>query len=125
MMEDLRQHPRYAVALECDVKRPDGTQHARSRDLSRGGISLNSAEPIQVSTEVELAIALVFGDNTFSEPLRVQALIVWCTRLGDHYQLGAKFTKVTRETRGYLDVFLKFLDAEPPEDEDEGEEEKR
>lgn len=117
-MNESRQHPRYAIALDCEISFAGRVVATESRDLSRGGISLNGPQPIDVSSEVDLAIALVFGDNTFSEPLRLTAVIVWCTRLGDQYQIGAKFTKVTRQTRGYLDVFLKLLDNAP----DEGEE---
>ncbi len=110
--EQRRQHPRYAIALKVTITAGDRTIEAESKDLSRGGISLMAAQPLQVSDVVDLSIALVFGDNTFSEPLKVPAVIVWCTKMGAAYQLGAKFTRPAKETRDYLDVFLKFLEGD-------------
>ena len=116
---EQREHPRYAVALNCEIDAGGRTVTAKSRDLSRGGIALSAGEPLDLSTEVELSIALVFGDASSSEPLRVKAVIMWCTRLGEQWQLGAKFVQVTRETRGYLDVFLRFLEGPPDDGPDE------
>jgi hypothetical protein len=118
-MTDLREHPRYAVALSCELSHQGKVLRGQTNDLSRGGISLWLDQPVPISTTAELSAALMFGDNTFSEPLHVQAVVVWCTKLGPRWQIGAKFAKVTRETRAYLDLFLRFLDGEEVDDEDD------
>src|SRR5262249_4992217 len=111
---DQRQSPRYAIALACEILVGEGPRiQAQSKDLSRGGISLTAPSPLDVSQEVELSIALVFGDNTFSEPLRVPAVVVWSTKLESAYQIGAKFLRPTPETRNFLDLFLRFLEGDP------------
>ncbi|MSP62796.1 MAG: PilZ domain-containing protein [Myxococcales bacterium] len=110
-MIENRQHPRFAVALECEISDGEVTLRGRSHDVSRGGISLSLAQPIELSSVVTLHIALVFGDDSVSEPLQVKAVVVWCTRLGGGYQVGAKFAPLTKQTEGYLDAFMKFLDG--------------
>src|SRR5207245_2292861 len=97
----------YAIALKVTLRGGGRIVAGESKDLSRGGISLTAAEPFAVSDLVELEIALVFGDDSFSEPLKLPAMIVWCTRLGGGWQLGAKFVKPSKETRSYLEMFLK------------------
>ncbi len=115
---DQRESPRYAIALACEITAGEQKILGQSKDLSRGGISLSAPSPLEVSQEVELSISLVFGDNTFSEPLRVPAMVVWSTKLGAAYQIGAKFLRPTPETRNFLDLFLRFLEGDP-EGEDE------
>jgi hypothetical protein len=54
-------------------------------------------------------MALVFDEETFSEPLDVRARVVWCTPLGAKYQIGTTFLGLTNENRTYLDMFLRYL----------------
>jgi len=117
--EQRRQHPRYAIALQVKIAAGERVVVGESKDLSRGGISLHAPEPFAVSDAVELEIALVFGDNTFSEPLKLPAVMVWCTKMGARWQLGAKFVKPNHETREYLELFLRYLEGD--EDEEVGE----
>ena len=119
MNEEQREHPRYAIALACELSLDGRLLRGQTKDLSRGGISLLLDDPVPVSSAADLSIALVFENDSFSEPLHVKAVIVWCTKLGPRWQIGAKFAKVTRETRTYLDLFLRFLEG----DDDEGDEE--
>jgi hypothetical protein len=119
MTADLREHPRYAVAVSCELSHEGKVLRGQTKDLSRGGISLLLDQPVPISTVADLSAALIFGDNTFSEPLHVKAVVVWCTKLGPRWQIGAKFSKVTRETRTYLDLFLRFLEGEDVDDEDD------
>jgi PilZ domain-containing protein len=118
-MEEHREHPRFETVLDCEIAHGDRRMRGHTHDLSRGGISVEVAEPIEVSSVVDLALSLVFSVGAASEPLDVKAVIVWCTRLGDSYQVGAKFALLSHQTRSFLDVFLKFLDGsldplEPP-----------
>lgn len=71
-------------------------------------------------------MSLVFDEDTFSEPLELPARIVWCTPLGDKFQLGASFLPMTSEQLSYLAMFLRYLreglsiQAELAEDEETG-----
>ena len=108
-----RQHPRYAIELECQIRRAGAggtaTIHGRSRNLSLSGVSCIVLEPIEISTMVEMEIALFFGGNSFSEPLRIDATIVWCTRVSGGYQIGAKFANVRAPLRDCLTLFTEYL----------------
>jgi Tfp pilus assembly protein PilZ len=117
-----RRHPRFAVQIAAEVRLGSRTIPALTRDLSRGGICVVCPTEISPGTEIELALALSLGDNTFSEKLELMARVVWCTPMGSQYQIGAVFIQLGREKSGYLEMFLRFLqqevqlpDSEPPE----------
>lgn len=58
-------------------------------------------------------MSLVFGEDSFSEPLVLPARVVWCTPIGDLFQLGASFMPLTTEQQSYLAMFLRYLEAGP------------
>ncbi len=67
-------------------------------------------------------MALVLGENAFSEPLSVQGKIIWCTPVDGGYQMGAAFSSLDEQTRQYLELFLNFLaNGFQPEEDQEGE----
>jgi len=116
---EKRQHPRFAVALKCTISDGDRQLTGATENVSRGGVSMMLEAPIELSSVVVLEMALDFGNDSFSEPLNVQALIVWCTRLGERWQVGAKFSNLTREQRTYLEMFLHYLDSSRDTDDNE------
>ena len=83
MSQQQVREPRYAVALDCSFTVGNKPIKARTRNLSRGGVSVMVTDPLNLSTTVELSLVLVFGDNSYSEPLVIPALVMWCTRLGE------------------------------------------
>jgi hypothetical protein len=110
MAADARQHPRYALEMDVEIRTASGPIPARSRDVSGGGLCCITTAPLALGTDVQLNMSLVFDESTFSEPLLVRARIVWCTNLGtDRFQLGTTFLGLTQEDRAYLDMFLRYL----------------
>ena len=109
--ENNRAHPRYAVEIDAQVTTPSGPLPVRTRDVSRGGLAFTAPHALASGQEVAISMALVFSENSFSEPLKVRARIVWSTELtpGRH-QIGTAFTHMTGEQRSYLSLFLRFLE---------------
>jgi hypothetical protein len=109
-MIENRKHPRYPVELDCELITGGACIRGRSKNISQTGIACVVPSPIEVSSVVTLTLALAFGANAFSEPLALQATIVWCTPVGDGYQVGAKFADLTPQLRGFLEVFAHYLE---------------
>jgi PilZ domain-containing protein len=111
MTIENRQHPRYALDIDCTIMALGATLHARTRNLSRSGISCMVLEPLSPGTEVMFEMALTFGPNEFSEPIRLAATVMWCTRVVEAWQVGARFDPLTPPMGQLLGVFIQFLDG--------------
>jgi hypothetical protein len=109
MATDHRAHPRYAIEVDCEFRHGGASHHGRSRDVSRGGLCFTSATGLPMGAEVTLSIALVFDEETFSEPLALRARVVWSTKIGAAHQIGTTFIGMTAEQRHYLEMFLRYL----------------
>lgn len=110
-MEDAREHPRYAHELDAEIRVGGQRIPARSRDVSRGGMCFVLDRALPLGREVVMNVALVFDEETLSEPLEVRARVVWCTPIGGRFQVGTAFVGLTAEHRTYLDMFLRYLKA--------------
>ncbi len=108
---EARRHPRFSVDVEATIKRSAGDFQARARDLSLTGICLVSSSPLTVGSVENISLVLAFGQGAYSEPLGLPARVVWCTQIGNAYQVGAMFENITDEQDSYLDMFLQFLDG--------------
>lgn len=103
-------HPRYAIEASIEIRGPRGAITGRTKNISRGGLAAHVETPIDPGTEVELAISLVFDEETFSEPLSLPARVVWCTPLGERdHQLGTAFSRLSSEQAEFLAMFLRYL----------------
>jgi hypothetical protein len=110
--KDTRRHRRFNVDVEAVVHASGGeTFTARTRDLSHSGICLITTSAVPGNTWVVIELVLAFGDNAFSEPLRLDARVVWCTPIGASFQVGAMFSELTQEHADFLDMFLRYLDG--------------
>lgn len=130
-MLDKRRHPRFACDLEALIVMGEMRVQARGVDISRGGMCLAMDRALLVPAEVLVQLTLVFGSNSFSEPLSLPAKLVWCTKMPDGYQVGCMFHALSTEQAQYLDMFLRFLRGEVLADgdpnavaEEDGEDEK-
>jgi hypothetical protein len=105
-----REHPRYAheatVTFVLESKPVDG----RTSNVSRGGFCADLSRKVKVGTDVEVDLVLVFDEGTTSEPLRLPARIVWCTKLDEAYQVGFAFKPLDAQRTEYLTMFLRYLD---------------
>jgi hypothetical protein len=110
--KETRRHRRFAVDVEAVVTTSKGERlTARTRDLSRSGICLITYTPVDRGQVLAVELVLSFGNNAFSEPLRLEARVVWCTQIAGHYQVGAMFDALSSDQHEFLDMFLRFLDG--------------
>jgi len=56
-------------------------------------------------------MSVTLDTNKNSEPLDVAARVVWCTGIGDEFQLGLQFLDLDKKQAEYLDVLLRLLAA--------------
>jgi hypothetical protein len=110
--KETRRHRRFTVDVAATVHASDGSRlAARTRDLSRSGICLITASPLKGGESLTIELVLAFGDNAFSEPLRLVSHVVWCTPISQAFQVGAMFDGLDDEQDGFLEMFLHFLDG--------------
>ena len=120
--EETRRHPRYAVDVEANLTLVGGRRlGARTRDLSRSGICIITGESVAGGSMVNVDLVLAFGGDAFSEPLALEARVVWCSNLGGSFQVGAMFDDLTEEQDGFLEMFLQYLDGSSGMKDGEGE----
>ncbi len=110
-MKDQRQHPRFAIELDAEVTVGGASVGGRTQDISKGGFCMLARQSIPVGASGEVKLALVFSETEFSEHLTLPAVTVWCTPIKGAYQIGVKFGQLDATNRGYLDLFIKFLDG--------------
>lgn len=108
-MDQKRQFPRYAVAATVTIIAGGQGVTGRTSNLSRGGLCAMLPAAVTAGAQVTAELALVFENESFSEPLHVSARVVWCTMIGGQYQVGLAFLPPSPEAARFLDVFLKFL----------------
>ena len=108
-MTSDRAHPRYAAQVDARIVGDEFTP-ARTKNVSRGGLCFEVARALPLDRLVKMRLALVFDENTLSEPLEVDGRVIWCTALGENrHQIGMSFVDMTQSTRANLDMFLRYL----------------
>jgi Tfp pilus assembly protein PilZ len=107
---DKRVFPRFDCELAVELVTPGGRIHTGvSRNLSRGGVCLETVDAVRGGEEVVVRIKLVFADARASEPLELPAQVVWCTSFGTSHQVGTQFRRLSEDRATYLDMFLRYL----------------
>ena len=110
-----RQHPRFAADVAIKVYLGNQVSEGRTRNVSRGGLCADLTAALPTGKDVEIDIALVFDDASVSEPLRLPARIVWCTKFEAAYQVGVSFRPMDKQRAEYLSLFLKYLATDKPQ----------
>lgn len=109
-MAETRAHPRYALEIDAEITYGAEIVPARTRNVSRGGMSILTHTPIAVGQSVTVTIALVFEEQSMSEPLPLRGRVVWCTPVEEERnQVGITFIGLTGDQRTYLELFLRYL----------------
>lgn len=85
-------------------------REGRTKNLSRGGLCADLAEPIAAGLDVDVGISLVFSDDQQSEVLRLPARVAWCTHVDEGHQVGIAFRPLDAKRAEYLALFLRYLD---------------
>ncbi len=110
MTPTSREFPRFAIEATVELTTTHGKTNGRATNVSRGGLAATVERPIAVGETVNVQLALVFDRDTYSEPLDLQARVVWCTQIATTYQLGMAFLPLDDEQRAYLGMFLRYLE---------------
>lgn len=105
-----REFPRFALEATVELVGSAGAATGRTGNVSRGGLAATVNGPLEPGEVVTVTLALVFDKDTFSEPLDLPARVVWCTQIGDIYQLGTAFLSLNSDQRSYLEMFLRYLE---------------
>jgi hypothetical protein len=116
--KDARVHPRHSAEIDGKLRLGSLLLPVRTRNVSRGGLCFVIDRELPRGESVDLEIALLLDASTISESLRLRARIVWCTAIAKgQWQIGASFVAMTADSRRYLDVFVKYVQAsaEPEE----------
>ena len=108
--EGKRENPRHAIDASILVHGDAAHVEGRCRNLSSGGLCAELGERVAVGVQVELSVTLIFDVESFSEPLTLPARSVWCTALGDGFQVGFQFVALSRDQDAYLAMFLRYLE---------------
>ena len=105
-----RQFPRFALEATVELTASGRIVRGRTSNVSRGGLAATVDRPVSPGELVTVRMALVFDEDTFSEPLDLPSRVVWCTPLSDVYQLGTAFLPLSADQRTYLEMFLRYLE---------------
>lgn len=108
-MDQKRQFPRFALEAAVTVNAGGRFVTGRTSNLSKGGLCAMLDGQVPVGGRVVVELALIFENDSVSEPLAVTARVVWCTAIQSQYQVGLSFLPLAPDAMKFLDVFLKFL----------------
>ena len=112
-MDQKRQFPRFALEAALTLRAGGREVSGRTANLSRGGLCAMVNSSVPVGSRVEVELALIFDNESVSEPLHVAGRVVWCTpvekKSETQYQVGLSFLAVSPDALKFLDMFLDFL----------------
>ena len=111
MTTGTRGQPRYSLDVDCTIMALGTTLRARTNNLSRTGVSCMVRQMLAPGTELVIEMALAFGGEEYSEPIRLPATVMWCSKVGAAWQLGARFEEAKPPMGELLEVFLQFLEG--------------
>lgn len=109
---DARLTPRYKVELRAHISFHGQTILGTTKDISRGGICLICSKPIAAGSPLEIDLVLELAAEAFSEHLILTTNVIWCTTVGQLYQIGCSFEALSPGHKNRVEMFLRFLDQE-------------
>jgi hypothetical protein len=109
-----REHPRYAHEAALLIRIGGKEYSGRTTNVSRGGLAADIGSEVANGVDATVSMVLVFDEETHSEPLEMEARIVWCTRVDEGWQVGFVFKPMVAEKVKYLTMFLRYLDDSGP-----------
>jgi len=74
---------------------------------------MRTERAVPIGVHCQIRLALVFSETEFSEHITLPGYVVWCSKLEGVFQLGIKFAETDANGRGYLDLFIRFLEGDP------------
>lgn len=95
-----RGSPRTAVAVAVSFRAGQTIAAAHTRDIGRGGVGIQTMDPLQTGTPLQVTVRL---PGTGAE-VSAFGRVIWADRrLG----MGLQFEKLTAEAQGLLDAYLR------------------
>ncbi len=85
----------------------------RTCNISRGGLCAVMDTMVPLGADIEVEIQLVFDDDMRTQPLRVDARVVWCTVVDDAHQIGVLFKRLDADKTELISLLLRYLDEGP------------
>lgn len=105
-MNETRQHPRYEIRVSADLHLPTGeTTTALTRDLSLGGVGVDTEVPLAEGALLGVELFVVVDDieDETTVPLSVKGKVVWSRmKSAREFLAGVQFLEVTPDQRTYL-----------------------
>jgi len=114
MTQSTRQHERVDVEVAAEVHTGDAVLLAASKNLSAGGVALETESPLSKGATVGLSLFLTLEgiEDADVEPLSVQATVVWSTeRAAGAYTAGVRYTKMSPDDRIRIETFVRAVQA--------------
>ncbi len=111
-----RQYDRVDVEVAAEVHTPDGIILAATKNLSAGGVALETESFLPKGATVGLSLFLTLEgiEDADVEPLTVQATVVWSTERGaGAYTAGVRFAsaKMAPDDQRRIEAFVRAAQA--------------
>lgn len=121
-MRDRRRHPRVSLQVDVDVSTATNFYVGRTRDLSAGGLFVESSERLEPGTEVQLKL------RVSGKPLVLDCVVRWglADEAGAPVGFGVEFVELPAFARRAIEGFMSardpmdFEELEPEPDEAPG-----
>jgi len=113
-MKDNRHHPRLSIAVDVDVRSGSNFYAGRTRDLSVGGLFVETEVALPIGMQIEVELALPKG--SFTLPCEVVWLL--SDRSKQTVGLGVRFLDLPPPAKRAIETFMTVrspVDFEAPE----------
>jgi c-di-GMP-binding flagellar brake protein YcgR len=114
MSQSTRQHERVDVEVAAEVDLEGTVLLAASKNLSAGGVALETESPLPKGATVGLSLFLTLEgiEDADVEPLTVQATVVWSTERGPGaYTAGVRYSRMGPAEKLQIETFVKAVQA--------------
>ena len=110
MTQNTRAHQRFVIRLSADVTQGERRFTATTRNLSAGGMCLESAYPFREDSPLALSLFLVVDDveDETMPPLEVRGTVQWTADDDEEHVhiAGVQFSTISDAQRAWLERFL-------------------
>lgn len=107
--KESRKEPRVSIFVRVDFKDKEDFIYYYSRNLSRGGIFIQTVDPLPPGTPIFLQLSLPGNP----QPLEVESKVIWSRKEENEEGnksipgMGIQFLRIDEQNKKILDDFLK------------------